>query len=100
MTTEEVRNIRHSSPYIAITGRPGDDNAEYFVCCEQSILIESKSFLDVIIDMMSSYYVFDISYPQHLFAVFLFFQHFVFKIKESQPHPPALSKLIKNVKAV
>ena len=70
--TEEVRNIRHSPPYIAITGRPGDDDAQYFLCCEQSILIESKSFLDVIIDMMSSYYVFDINYPQHLFAVFLF----------------------------
>ena len=38
--TEEVRSIRHSPPYIAITGRPGDDNARAVFCMLWAVYID------------------------------------------------------------
>lgn len=48
---QEVEKISHNSPYIVITGKPGNENAQYFVCGEKMVLIESKSFLDCVIDL-------------------------------------------------
>ena len=79
------------------TGTAGDKNAQFYVCCEQSVLIESKNVRDAIIDLMATYYVFGIDYPKTVSAIMLFFQHGVFKLLDKQVLPGTTSKLVSNL---
>ena len=73
----EVGGISQAEPFIAITGRAGTEAAQFFIICEKSILLESKSLRDAFIDLIAAYYVFDIAYPKSVASVMLFFQHYV-----------------------
>ena len=96
---KEVSEVQQSAPYILVTGVDvGDENSQLFICCEQAIYLESNTVKDVIIDLISTYFVYDITYPKPLTAIFLFLQHYIFKLMDDQPLPPAASKLIGNLK--
>ena len=97
---QEVEKISHNSPYIVITGKPGNENAQYFVCGEKMVLIESKSFLDCVIDLFCCYFVFDMVYPESLTGIFLFIQKSLFRVIDDQVSPSCLAKLTKNLSAV
>ena len=71
---QEVEKISHNSPYIVTTGKPGNENAQYFVCGEKMVLIESKSFLDCVIDLFCCFFVFDMVYPESLTGIFFLFR--------------------------
>ena len=91
----EVEKIRQAAPYIAITGKPGTENAQYFIVCESMIGTESKSMKDAVIDLLATYYVFDIAYPTGLVSVLVFFQQYIMEIKDQQPTSTA--KLLSNL---
>ena len=95
-----MENIDHDPPYIVITGKSGDENAQFYVCGERMILVESKSFVDCILDLMCCYFVFDIVYPESLSGILLFIQKYLLKIEDEQVNPPCLSKLVKNLSAI
>ena len=90
----EVREISQAEPFIVVTGRPGTEVAQFFIC-EKSILLESKSLRDAFIDIIAAYYVFGIAYPKSV-AGMIFFQHYVFNMKDQQPPPSCLCKLVQN----
>lgn len=94
---QEISDIGQSEPFILVTGEVGTDNAQYFICIENALAIESKTFRDALVDVIASYYVFDIVYPKHLAGVFMFFQHCVFGLKDAGRLPPCLQKLMENV---
>jgi len=95
---KEISEIEQSAPYVVIISGVdvGDENSQLFICCEQAIYLESNSVKDVIIDLISTYFVYDIAYPKPLNAIFLFLQHHVFKLIDDQPLPPAALKLVGN----
>ena len=93
----EVSSIQQSAPYIATTGIAGESSFQIFVCAEQEVLLESKTLQDSLIDLISTYFVFDISYPKSLTAVFLFFQHYIFNLKDRQNVPNATSLFVRNL---
>ena len=72
----------------------GTENAQYFIACEQMILCESKSIQDSIIDLIATYYTFNICYPKAISGILLFFQHYVFDLKDAQPLPSCTLKLV------
>ena len=74
----EVAWIEQSAPFLTFTGEPGDENAQFFVCCEHIVIAECKTVKDAVIDLIAAYYVFDIAYPKCSNAMLLFIQHFVF----------------------
>ena len=94
----EVSQIEQAAPFIVMTGIPGDETTQFFICAEKEVVMESKTLRDAIIDLISYYFIFDISYPKFVNSVHLFFQHYVFKLTDKQPVPPILSKLIGNLK--
>ena len=97
---QEVEEINQSEPYIIVTGRPGEETSQYFISAENAITTESKTFRDALVDVISTYYVFDITYPKSVCGLFLFFQQSVFGVKDSQHHPSCLSKLVQNIQAI
>ena len=52
---------------------------------------------DAVIDLMATYYVFDIAYPTALVPLHIFFQHYVCGIKDLQPVPASTARLISNL---
>ena len=88
---------KQSEPYIVVAGKPGMDNAQFFIACEQSILFESKGLRDAFVDLIATYYIFNIAYPKSVCGVMLFFQHFVFNFKDKQKQPTCLTKLYQNL---
>ena len=96
----EVSELSQAEPFIAVTGRAGTEAAQFFIICEKSILLESKSLRDAFIDLIAAYYVFDIAYPKSVAGAMLLFQHYVFKLKDQQPPPSCLCKLVQNLYAM
>ena len=101
-TDQEVKHISQYEPYIVVTGQSGHENAQFFVVCEQAVLLESKSIWDALVDLIATYYVFDMAYPKPVSGLLLFFQHVAFDIKDKQksPRSPRLCKLKQNLSAL
>ena len=55
----EVSNVDQAAPFLVITGIPGEENCQVFICAEGSVLLESKSIRDSMIDLIATYYAFD-----------------------------------------
>ncbi len=80
-----------------VTGTSGSEAAQYYVAAECAIITESISLRDATIDLISSYYVFDVEYPKVFMPLYIFFQHFVFGLKDGQKVPPSALKLASNI---
>ncbi len=89
--------IKQAAPWIAIKGKPGWENALFFIVCEGTTRSESKTLLAACLDLIATYYVYDIAYPRLLAALLIFFEHFVFGLKDQQSVPVATSKLYTNL---
>ena len=96
----EMLEVTQSEPFLLVTGIPGADNCQVFVCCEKEIFLESKSIKDSLLDLIATYFVFDICYPKVLNAILIFFQHFVINLPDQQPVPSTVTKLVRNLQKV
>ena len=94
---DEISEMEQSEPYITVTSKPGTDTSQIFLCCESQIFIESKSMRDAMIEMMSTYFVFDIVYPKSLYGVLIFLQHHVFNLQDQQTVPSTVKTLLANL---
>ena len=74
---DKISKVEQSEPFIAITSKPGTESSQIFVCIESQIFLEVKSMIHAMLDMMSAFYVFDVSYPKSLHAMLIFIQHHV-----------------------
>ena len=95
-----MAEIDQSAPFLAFTGQAGDETAQFYVCCDQGVLLEAKMVKDAIIDLIAAYYVFDITYPKGVDGILLFFQHLVFGLRDKQVIPLPALKLISNLNKV
>ena len=57
----EISSVQQSVPFIATVGNPDESNFQVFICAELEVLLESKMLQDSLIDLISMYFVFDIS---------------------------------------
>ena len=48
-----VASERHSSPFILVTGTPGEECAQYFICSEKRILLETRRMKEAVLNLMS-----------------------------------------------
>lgn len=51
------------------------------------MVVESKSLLAAIKDLIAVYFVFNIEYPKALTATYIFMQHYILNLKDSQAVP-------------
>lgn len=82
-----------------IVGYKGE-NPQYFVCAEKKILCQTVKIKEAFLDIIAVYYVYNISYPKFSSVVLLFFQQYVFNIKDSQIIPIPLIRLISSLNAL
>ena len=83
---EEVKQISQSEPYIVVTGQPGHENAQFFIVCEQAVLLESKSIQDALVDMIATYYVFTLHIQSQYQESCFFFNMLFLVYKTNKRH--------------
>ena len=93
----ELSEVMQSEPFLLVTGESGTDNSQVFVCCEGQLYIESKSVKDALLDLILTYFVFDIMYPKPLRNILIFLQHFVLDLPDQQSVSSAVSTLVANL---
>ena len=89
---EEVKKLPYNYPYLLLV--EGESSLQFFLVVEKAILSESEGFLGALLDLICTYFTFDIVYPKPLYPVLLFIQRFVMDIKDNQKIPPALTRVL------
>ena len=90
-----VAEIPQSEPFILIVGTA---IKQAFVCCEQGVLVESKSVKAALTDLIMTYFVFNIAYPKGIHNVLDFLQHYVYNFVDQQKVSPNVKALVNNMK--
>lgn len=62
----------------------GIKSDEFFIITEKQVLCESENFATALVDMIAAYFTFNMSYPDSLYPLLLFIQHYILDIKDSQ----------------
>ena len=61
---EAIKRIKIFSPYILFIGDDEVHPIQYFIVCENEVLIETSSFIKALVSLFAWYYVMDIEYPK------------------------------------
>ena len=96
-----MAEIDQSAPFLVFTGQAGDEMAQFYVCCEQGVLLEAKTVKDAIIDLIAAllYMCLTSLIPRVLMAFYFFFNT-VFGLRDKQVVPLPALKLISNLNKV
>ena len=79
-----MKEIEQSAPFIVITGMRGSEEAQYFICAEKAIILESRVICEAVLDLICCYFVYHICYPKSLNTILVYLQHFVLGVKDRQ----------------
>ncbi len=66
----------------------------YDIVVEGSSLVQSTDLSTALVDLFGAYFVFDIAYPPELYPVLIFFQHYVFGLKDKQKVPVSVTTTV------
>ena len=85
-----------------MVGEVGTPNAQFLICVEKEIIFESKTFIDIIFDIIGTYYNFDICYNKQLLSILLFFQCYVINVdrQETKKIPDTLANFLRLVNSL
>ena len=89
--------VAQSEPFILVTGKPGMETSQTFICCDGQIYIESKSVHDAMLDLIFTYFVFDIPYPKITCSILIFLQHYVLNLPDNQTASSTVKTLVTNL---
>ncbi len=82
-------------PFGMIVGEVGSGEAQYLLYGKRRLFLESKGFINMILDIFGTYFNFDICYPKSLISILLFFHHYIFEIDQPQKLPEPLLNFIR-----
>lgn len=89
-------------PFALVLGEVGTSNTQFLLYVERQMILEAKSFIDIIFDIIGTYFNFDICYPKQLLSILFFFQYYIFHIDKIQPNkfPESLTNFISLVNSL
>ena len=68
---QEVAGVEQTTPFLLITGDAGLENSQIFICCENDILMESKTIRDAMLELLATYFAFEIVYPKGVSGILI-----------------------------
>lgn len=87
--SNEVQKLPAAPVIVVLTSLA--DSKQYFVVAEKEVLLESVDMRTAMVDLIATYFTFDIAYPKPLYSLLLFIQHHIFSVVDSQPQPNIMS---------
>jgi len=89
---EELKNVPFSAPCILMVET--SEATTYDLIVEGASLVQSTDIQTALIDLYSTYFVFDIAYPVEVAPVLIFMQHYIFGLKNSQKIPVSVATTV------
>ena len=89
---EEIKKNPHNYPYIAMIS--GDSSLQFFQIAERIVVGESENLIGSLTDLIYVYFTYNIQYPKALYPILLSIQRYILNIDDSQPIPPALTRVL------
>ena len=93
---EEILNIPIHAPCILVIETSEATTCDVLV--EGSSLVQATDLNSALKDLFSAYFVFDIAYPKELSPVLIFFQHYVFGLKDKQKVPISVTTTVASMR--
>ena len=87
---EEIQAIPLRAPSILMTET--SEATTYDIIVEGASLAQSTDLNTAL--MLSAYFVFDIAYPLAIVPILIFFQHYVFGLKDRQKTPVSVATTV------
>ena len=75
-------------PYIIVAD--SDEATEYHIYVEMECVVSSPTLADALIDLICTYFIFNIEYPKPMYPALVFLQHFVMGLTDGQKVPTSL----------
>ena len=91
----EIAKIDKGTPYLIML--TSEEGQQFFVVVERALIAESGNVTTAVLNLIASYFVFDIVYPQPLYAVLIFIQHIVLGIVDKQKPPNSVTILLSSL---
>ena len=83
--------LSENHPYLGVV--LGGTSLELYLIVERRIL-EAVDTTSLFTALIGSYFAFNMSYPKSLYPLLIFIQHFLLVIRDKQPLPVVLTKLL------
>ena len=84
------------SLFSALLNQPGS----FFVVVERQIYYCELDPTVALVNLLASYYSFNICYPPSLFPLYHFIEHYVFKLPTSCVVPSVVTRIVSSVKSL
>ena len=92
---KEVKTLAQNFPYVVL--QTGGENTEFCLVAERNVLATTEDFIEVLTGMIAAYFALNIQYPKALYPVFIFVQHHVVVLKDCQPVPTSLTRVLSSL---
>ena len=86
-----MEDTGRQEPYIVAIET--DETVQYHIYIESECLLSTHTLGDALADLICTYFVFDVAYPKSVYALLIFYQHFVLGLKDNQKVPASVSAL-------
>ena len=77
-----------------------DAASQFFIVVEKEILVESCDMKTALLDLVATYFAFNIAYPKPLYPPLVFVQHYIFNICDVQVEPNCVGILLTGLNKV
>ena len=91
----EIAKIDKGSPYLIML--TSEEGQQFFVVVERALLAESGNITTAVVNLIASYFAFDIVYPQPLYTILIFIQHYVLGVVDKQKVPNSATILLSSL---
>ena len=83
---------KQNEPYLCSIG------SQYLVAIERKLYFSDDSALLSMINLFSSFYCFNLSYPASLKPFYYFLEQYIFKVTPSMPPPAVVTRVLSTFK--
>ena len=87
---EEAVNGLDENQYMVVA--IGDSAILINITAERYLFGSASNAIGALVGLIAFYYTFDIVYPKPLYPIYIFLQHFVFKIVDTQKIPETVKR--------
>jgi hypothetical protein len=96
ITTACTQPPERTQPRIAAL--IGEESTQYFVVCEESVLLKVNSIKAALFFTVAAYYVFNLEYPQPAKNVFNFLQDYILTQPDSNKKSASYLAIVSDIK--
>ena len=82
-------------PYVAVV--VADSAVQYYLVAERIVMTDCTSLFEALKGLVATYFMANMMYPKPLNALFIFIQHIVLGIKDSQAIPNTVTQVVSSL---